>query len=82
MSDYIIQCFVCGRRVGKRPRIAITLDGQVISVGRECIKKIDEAGEMGWASQDNPELIMYSLNFETGKRIYREEELRRGKPIA
>lgn len=41
-------CFACGRRLGRKPYLADTRDGQTAYVGSECAKKIIAAGETGW----------------------------------
>jgi len=56
------QCFVCGKVVGKNPSLAVTIDGQIVDVGRECFKYIVAAGEEGWSCPDNPELVLFTLD--------------------
>ena len=41
------RCFVCNRKLGKVPFKADTRDGQIVYVGRECIKKVEAAGDAG-----------------------------------
>jgi hypothetical protein len=41
-------CFACGKKLGKNPALIDTRDSQTAYVGRECFKKIQEAGEAGY----------------------------------
>jgi hypothetical protein len=41
------KCFACGKKLGAKPALADTRDGQIVYVGRECIKKVIAAGEQG-----------------------------------
>ena len=50
-------CFSCGRKL-KKERNAITEDGQIVSIGSECFKKITK----------------YGFKTETGPIIYRLPE--------
>jgi hypothetical protein len=43
------RCFACGRVIHSRPtRRADTRDGQVVFVGPECARRIDDAGDVGY----------------------------------
>lgn len=42
------KCFACDKRLGKRPSIADTRDGQFVFVGSECYRLIVAAGEVGY----------------------------------
>lgn len=42
------RCFACGRKLGKNPKLVDTRDDQKVFVGRECYKKVVEAGEKGY----------------------------------
>lgn len=41
------RCFVCDKKLGKQPFLVDTRDGQKVLVGRDCYKKIVEAGPDG-----------------------------------
>ena len=42
------RCFACGRKLGKKPLLVDTRDGQLVYVGSECAKLIKAAGEKGY----------------------------------
>lgn len=42
------RCFACGKKLGKNPTLVDTRDAQLVYVGRECAKKVAQAGEAGW----------------------------------
>ena len=41
-------CFACGRKLGKSPKLADTRDDQIVQVGNECYKLIKAAGNRGY----------------------------------
>lgn len=48
MFKPVEKCFACERNLGRKPALVTTLDGQQTFVGRECYKKIKDAGYPGW----------------------------------
>ena len=42
------QCFACGKKLGKNPKVVDTRDDQKVFVGSECYKEIKKTGENGW----------------------------------
>ena len=48
-------CFSCGRKL-KKERNVITEDGQIVSIGSKCFKKIDK---YGFKTENGP--IIYKL---------------------
>ncbi len=43
-----VECFACGRKLGKKPGRVDTRDDQSVFVGRECFKLVMAAGEKGY----------------------------------
>lgn len=43
-----MECYACGRRLGKRAKLVDTRDAQLVYVGSECFKLIKAAGEAGY----------------------------------
>lgn len=41
-------CFACDRKLGKNPKMADTRDNQIVYVGINCYKHIEDAGETGY----------------------------------
>lgn len=44
----MVKCFICGRKLGKKPILADTRDDQKVFIGRECFKKVAASGEQGF----------------------------------
>lgn len=46
----VTRCFACGRLIGARQEADLvdTRDSQLVYVGRECLKKIQAAGDEGY----------------------------------
>lgn len=42
------KCFACGRKLGKSPQLVDTRDDQLVFVGRECFKLVQQAGNSGY----------------------------------
>lgn len=63
------KCYACGKPLGKTPAIADTLEDQYVFVGRECIKRINAAGALGYATKRSG-LKLYPLTAE--RRAYFE----------
>ena len=49
-SDYTasMNCFACGRKLGRNPALVDTRDGQTAHVGAECFRLVKAAGETGY----------------------------------
>ena len=62
------RCFACGKKLGKKPALADTRDEQIVYVGRECAKKIAQAGDAGWQPPDGG-LRLYPVKAEDQARI-------------
>lgn len=42
------ECFACGRKLGRNPKLVTCEDEQDVFVGTECGKEIERAGALGW----------------------------------
>ena len=42
------RCFACDRLLGRRPAVVDTLEDQRVYIGRECYKKVLNAGKLGY----------------------------------
>ena len=65
-------CFVCNRKLGKRPALVTCEDEQDVYVGRECFKLIRAAGAQGY-------LPKADKNGITGPRLFLLEFDPKGK---
>lgn len=54
-----MQCYACGKRLGKRAALVDTRDAQLVYVGRECFKLVKAAGDTGYQpSRGGPRLYL------------------------
>jgi hypothetical protein len=44
----IERCFACGKRLGTSPIMVDTRDAQTVYVGRDCGRKVMQAGDGGY----------------------------------
>jgi len=55
------KCFACGKKLGKTPKLVDTRDGQLVYVGSECYKKIQQNKD-GWQPKRGPKLYLLQKN--------------------
>lgn len=57
------RCFACGRKIKTTIHLADTRDDQIVYVGKDCWKKIKNAGENGWQpDRGGPKLYLIKEN--------------------
>jgi hypothetical protein len=56
------KCFVCGRKLGRNPKVVTCSDEQTVYVGVECYREITRGGAFGYQPPSGgPRLYLLQL---------------------
>ena len=53
-----MKCFICNRKLGRKPALVVCQDDQTVYIGRECYKLVANTGKAGYQPEHGPRLYL------------------------